>query len=538
VNRKALPTLYVSGQSEAKLNYQRPYKFSSINDSAYEVNLDDTLKLRTFRFYFEYPGEKIEISDIALKTSSQTHHLNLHQDFYTEKLKIEKSKDQLKIEVQEINGFLDSPKRFLYPSDFNNLYQLIFPIFAIIILLTFVVFHIKSINLKALTLSEITLSFLILSIFLPAPIYNIALILMAIVNIRKINIKKIFEQKINLIIIAFFLLYLLNNVFVSEEGYKSMGTIERFLPFLIIPVFIPSISNRKLLGLFPVSAIALGFGMLITSIFDAYIHGNATFLSFDNFSKFLHPVYYSYLLFFSIIYVHYEYHSKIKLIIQIILFGFLILSGSKLILLFTILMMVLTMLKSKKTLLLAGTIIIISLLFSPLINRYKTIFKTDDLSLLNEKHIENHNDARINGLTLRLILWREALATMQDVEYIIGKGVAKDDTIEMKERLANLGLEKHQNYNPHNQYVDTFMRTGIFGLILLLVIPIYCLIWAIKSKDVILMQFSVLMIVVMLTESIFGRVNGIYFFTLTLIILMNSRAIHENSNIRNERNTQ
>ena len=99
--------------------------------------------------------------------------------------------------------------------------------------------------------------------------------------------------------------------------------------------------------------------------------------------------------------------------------------------------------------------------------------------------------------------------------------------------LKKLGLNQHQNYNPHNQYVDTFWRTGILGLILLIMIPLYSLRWAIKNKEVVLIQFSALMLVVMLTESIFGRVRGIYFFTLVIVLLINSPKKNENSDIRN-----
>ncbi|MEZ4792900.1 MAG: O-antigen ligase family protein [Gelidibacter sp.] len=533
VTPKGLPTVYLSGKTEEKLNFQKAYKFEKVKDSTYSIKLDDTLLLRRFRCYFEYPGEKLTIYNINLVGQDGKHSLKLNKFKEFEHIKKAKAKDKLVLDIQALNGYFTNPKRFLYASDFVDIYQLLIPLCLIIALLGFLVFYLKKVDIKALSLSGISLAILILSIFMPAPIYNVALILAAVVNIRKISFKAIYANKINLLFIAFFLLHLFSNVFISEESYTEMSTIDRFLPFLILSLIIPSIATKKLLGLFPLSAIAIGFGLLMTSIFDVYVHQNLAFVSFNGFTKYLHPVYYSYLLFFSIMYIHHEYHGNLKHLIQLILFGFLVFSGSKLVLLFTIVALVLTMRKNKKAIIGIGILGLIILLFSPLNNRFKTIFQTKDLSILEEKHIDNDNDPRINGLTLRLILWRETLSTMEGMDYIIGDGVSKSTNKKLFDRMTHLGLLHHQDYKSHNQYVDTFWRTGIIGLVLLLMIPIFSLIWAIRSKEVVLAQFCALMLVVMLTENIFGRVNGIYFFTLVILLITNSRPIDEHSDYRN-----
>lgn len=533
VTPQGLPTVYLSGKTEAKFNFRKAYKFTLVKDSTYSIKLDDTIQLRKFRCYFEYPGEKVIIHDITVIGPSGTHTLNLRKIKEFENIKRVKVKGKLDLTVLKLNGYFTSRKSFLYATDFVNLYQLIIPIVLIIAVLGFLVFHLKKIDLKSLSVSEISLAILILSIFMPAPIYNVALILATVVNIRKIRFKAILANKINLLFLGFFLLHLLSNLFVSEESYTEMSTINRFLPFLILSLIIPCVATKKFLGLFPLSAISIGFGLLMTSIFDVYVHQNLAFVSFDGFTKYLHPVYFSYLLFFSIIYIHHQYHGKLKYLFQLILFGFLVFSGSKLVLLFTVLALVFTMRKNKKAIIGIGVLGMIIVLFSPLSNRFKTIFNPDDLSILNEKHIDNDNDPRINGLTLRLILWRETLSTMEGMDYLIGDGVSKSTNKKLSNEMTNLGLLHHEDYKSHNQYIETFWRTGIIGLILLLMIPIYTLIWAIKSKEVVLVQFSVLMLVVMLTENIFGRVNGIYFFTLVILLIINSRPINEHSNHRN-----
>lgn len=532
ITYNGLPTVYISSNSEQKFNFEYPYKFKRTKDSTFSIKLSDTLKLRRFRCYFEFPGEKVIIYKIDLISEVGNQSLTLNEIREVEQIKKTTLSEELIIDIEATNGFFSNPKRFLYKSDFVNIHQMIIPLILIIALLGYLLFNLKRIDFKSLTLSEISLSILIISIFLPAPIYNVALILVAILNIKKLGLKNILAKKINLIIISFFFIYLINNLFLSDEGYKELSTIDRFLPFLILALFIPPIATKKFLGLFPLSAIVIGFGLLMTSIFDVYVHQNLAFVSFNGFTKYLHPIYYSYLLFFSITYINHEYHGKLKYPVQLILFVFLIFSGSKIVLLFTIIALLLNTPRNKKAVIPVVVLGMIILFFSPLNNRFKTIFKSDDLSILNESHLADDNDARINGLTIRLMLWREALSTMSDYEYLIGKGVSKNTNKKLSEKLSDLGLDHHKNYQPHNQYVDTFWRTGLIGLLALLAIPLYSLIWAIKSKEIVLVQFSILMLVAMLTENIFGRVNGIYFFTLVILLIINSKSINEHSDFR------
>jgi O-antigen ligase len=205
---------------------------------------------------------------------------------------------------------------------------------------------------------------------------------------------------------------------------------------------------------------------------------------------------------------------------------------------FSLLVLIITHVNNKKIFIIIIPITFVIILFSPLKSRFNDILNQKDFSILQEKRIVDEADPRINGLTFRLILWREALNTMHGKDYVLGKGVTDQTDKLLEDRLVNLGLLSHKSFNPHNQYVDTFWRTGVFGLVLLILIPIYSLVIGIKRKDKLIIQFSLFMFVVMWTESIFGRVNGVYFFTTVILILMNSNKVNENSNTRHQRNTQ
>lgn len=534
ISKKGIPIMYVSKSKQEKLDYAKVYRFKKRNDSVYVASFEDFMILRKFRLYFEYPNEHITMSNIKLITNSENISLAISELDNYQHLKRINNGNKLDLEIYKSKAFIETPKSFSYSSDIESIYLFLIPIIFLIGLIVLVFNALKKQTFfKVSNIKVLSVIILLSTIFLPAPIYNIALILTALINIKSFNLKDLLSNKINIIIIAFFVIYLLNNLFVSHEGYKSMGTIERFLPFLILPIALYTSQFRKLLFIFVIVAFIIGFGLILTSIYDVYIHKNLVFLSFEFFTKYLHPVYFSYLLFLSICYIDLNYTGKKKYFLEFILFVFLIFSGSKMVFIFSIMVIFFNLIKNKKTLLIIAPLTAIVVLFSPLKHRFNDILSQEDLSILNEEYIENNNDPRVNGLTLRLMLWREVIATMNGVDYIIGKGVTKTTNKLLQTRLANIGMINHTNFNPHNQYIDTFWRTGIIGLLFLILIPVYSLILGIRNKDKLLIQFSLFMIVVMLTESIFGRVTGIYFFTTVLLLLMNTTKINEDSYNRN-----
>ncbi|GGG36530.1 O-antigen ligase family protein [Bizionia arctica] len=532
VNKKVIPLVYIVKGNDEAIDFKKPYLFQKIIDSTYLAVLDTSSKVRKIRLYFNNPTEDLYLYDIVIKTKNEIKSVKLNDINLVGSLSLKKTDDKYSINANGKHSFIELPKTFIYTSDFKNIYQLVFPTLILLVLMVLVIKALKPIDIGPFTITSLTLSFLILSVFLPAPIYNIALILIAVLHLRNISWLAIKAQKINLIILGFFMLYMINNIF-SDEGFKEISTIDRFLPFLVLAAVLPSIADRKYLSLFPISAFVLGFGFLLTSVFEVYIYQNFEFLSFDYFSKYLHPVYFSYLLFFSICFIDHNYKGKSKYFLEFVLLVFLIFSGSKMVFLLSLIVVFINLLKNKKTALLILPLVIIVILFSPLKSRFDEILKKEDFAILNENPIENSNDARVNGLTLRLLLWRESIATMSGLDYVFGKGVTKETNKILENRLVNLGLVNHKSFNPHNQYVDTFWRTGIIGLILLILIPVYSLVIGIKRKDKLIIQFSLFMFVVMFSESIFGRVNGVYFFATVILILMNSNKVNENSHIRN-----
>ena len=126
---------------------------------------------------------------------------------------------------------------------------------------------------------------------------------------------------------------------------------------------------------------------------------------------------------------------------------------------------------------------------------------------------------------------------------LFGIGTALESSNVLTNRLEKRGLEKgHTKYDPHNQYITTVYKTGVLGLLMLLLICFYTLLNAIKTKNKLAFYTIIMFIVAMMAESLLQRVVGIYFFTCILLLLsslkFSSNNYFENSNFRYPRNSK
>jgi hypothetical protein len=88
----------------------------------------------------------------------------------------------------------------------------------------------------------------------------------------------------------------------------------------------------------------------------------------------------------------------------------------------------------------------------------------------------------------------------------------------------------YQNKNFHNQYIQIFAETGIFGLLLLLSLVSLNLIRAIKTKNFVHISFAVVTISLFFTESLLSRQRGVVFFVI-LFCIFNAK---NNSRLNNK----
>lgn len=533
------PILYVMNNSGVGFDFSSPYSAKiSLDSTCIIFDLGESKAFRKLRLYFEKKVENLVVENIYFISRGNRVEVDLNELKPGNNLQIlNNDNGQLEVNVQAQNGYLETPNHYLYANDVGALVMVGFGVFTILIALFFFFKKLtttQEVNIPKLP--ELSIVLFVCSIFLPHPIFNITLILSLLMVVRNFDFKQFLSEKINLIFIAFFLVLFLNDLFITASGFHNLKPTETYLPLLILPIYISCIRTSKSLIYLPISAIVLGVVMFLTSFVDAVIFKNVSYFSFDEFAKFTHPVYYSYLVAFSIFYIflYSDIAKSYKNLIQGVLFFFLILAGSKLVITLTFLIYLSLVLRNKKAVALMGVGVVVLAFFPPVQKRFKEILNVEDLSVVKEQVITDNNDSRINGLTLRLLLWQESINVVKTVpEIIFGKGVGKSTDELLRSNLEKRGLGKYKRFSTHNQFINIFMRAGLVGVFGLLMLIVFGFYKAIKNKNKLLLIMVIMFTFAMLTESVFQRVLGIYFFTTVLLFLMKPNFSNENSNNRN-----
>ena len=127
----------------------------------------------------------------------------------------------------------------------------------------------------------------------------------------------------------------------------------------------------------------------------------------------------------------------------------------------------------------------------------------------------------MQGNEARLVVWTVAFDIF--MEHPMGVGLGNLEEF-MHQRLVHYGLKKQAdlNYNPHNQYLQIAAELGIIGLLLFLGILLYGIVWAISTKNWLLLLVIFSLAINCLFESMLQRQSGIVFYCFW-ICLFSSR---------------
>jgi O-antigen ligase len=135
--------------------------------------------------------------------------------------------------------------------------------------------------------------------------------------------------------------------------------------------------------------------------------------------------------------------------------------------------------------------------------------------LVTQKALKTRNEIRTDTLessVARLIIWKSAL------EIIHGNPVFGVGTGDVREELVKKYREKkiipaiENEYNAHNQYLQTYLAVGIPGLLVLLGCLVIAFIAAIKSGNLLYFLFTLLFSFHILVESMLERQAGVIFY--------------------------
>lgn len=518
------PILYITENTQVNQDFKRTFFSYAVNDSVLLIDLNKETYIRQFRLYFQSSAENVEINGIWLQSNGDEWKLDLRELRSDEMLILEQNAQILIFEALSSQGYsYFESSRFYYTNDFPLIAVAV--VVAILLSCSLILFFSKTELFHfacTMSLSDLSVFIFILtfSLFLPQEYSNISLIVSALLLIKNLNLKNFLANKINLLLIALPILILINFFIISPDF--DFKVIEKYSMLFILPIYASCIRNSKLVILFVATAIIIGVGLLLGALIDISILRNLEIVSFENFTRTIHPIYYSYLVAFSILYIQLNVFVRHKYVIQFILILLLVLSGSKLVIFILLLWFVFTMSKGLR-LVVVPVVILTLILFTPLKDRFGSIIKIKDLEVITEEYIQNPTDLRLNGFTLRIILWQENLKSLKNIFF--GNGVSLSGSKPLVENLKKRGLTNHLEYNAHNQYISMIYKTGIIGLIILISVLTYTIKWAIQYKNFTLVNFTLLMSFAMLSESIFERVIGITFFCMVILLLSNSELI-------------
>ena len=385
------------------------------------------------------------------------------------------------------------------------------------------------------------------------PIGFILVFIIAIFGLIKKKAQFVFPNKLMIAFILLYIFYVVGTLFTNNLPL-ALNYLEYKLSFLLIPLIF-LIRPKESISLFSVS-VGLIIGIIITAI-TSFINGIQCYNEIDYFlecftSSYLtseHPTYFAVYLTLAIALSWYGWINnfrffKISLVIlfNIIAFSMLFLGLSLsgiLFALFAIGIIILILINRKWGKLVSLSTLIGAPLLMALMFFSVPSIKSDMLSSFNsfKAFFQNPDeflefDGEHNGDDVRLIMW--SVTTQEFMEHPFGVGTGNVDYFLSKRlkkyhqmEMAKMDDTKQILYNPHNQFLQTGLEIGVFGLLILLFIVIYSIRKSIQDKNWILLILASNLAFNCLFESMLQRQSGLVFFTFWLILLSISGSVEK-----------
>lgn len=338
------------------------------------------------------------------------------------------------------------------------------------------------------------------------------------------KISGVFLHDKTIYLLPAFALYTTLTLLWSSEVMTGAKVLERMISFVIMPFLFITLGKKTKIKIEYVYLI-LGLSIAIStiSIFVQFSHMKEIILFqhmssiaeiFKNVRYFIqthdfaiHPSYLSYL---SIIYLSVSiFHSKFKNTIHIV---------------FTILAIVLIIALNSRGALLTLLFILAYLLFKQLYLKKYALFLIIAFFLTSFFYItyahtrlgdtvRNFNNSTVvKTEDPRITVWRNSFSLIKE-KPIFGYGIG--DAIHVM-------VEKHEENNfkhgverrldAHNQFLETWLQSGLIGLILLILVFTFPFIQAIRKRQELLFLFLSVSFIQLLFESMFVRLAGVVYF--------------------------
>ncbi|MFN8326046.1 MAG: O-antigen ligase family protein [Flavobacteriaceae bacterium] len=419
---------------------------------------------------------------------------------------------------------------------------------------------------------------LLVTIPFPFAVNNIALgifIISAIINFKK------HQGSVTKLLVLPIILYLLMVVSCiwSIDKNESFKALSKEIPLLLIPVFFmlkkPFTKNQKkrIIEFYSHSMVLLAIFFLVRAVVRYFISNDSRvffyhgedYVDYGLVPKLLNAIHVS--VFVAVAFFYFfskEKKSFLDKAFALILFGFLLLLSSKNIVITVVLLVLIYIFFFSKSgyrmrlrnIIVLGLIVALGLSIGKIKQRFEVEFSSNTKRSLSADvvngipqgvHYVSIKEAWTNktftpndyfpGTAFRvyqLRIFKEFLS--ENNIFFSGFGLnASYPMIYNKAVFYNLymGNDGYHDKNFHNQYIQIFAELGVFGFLIIIIMLIYNLKNAIKSKDFVFFAFAFLMISLFLTESFLWRQRGVVFFT-AFYCLFNSGYLHIKEPKQNE----
>ncbi len=338
------------------------------------------------------------------------------------------------------------------------------------------------------------------------------------------------------ILILFFIVHVLGYWF-ADNKHDALNAIEIKLGFLAFPILIFSINYseleiKKIITSFVSGNLLAAFFCLFRATY-LYLFEDMNAFFYSEFSFFMHPSYFAmYLIFGQLIVMLYypkwlTHLSQLYLKISFISLTFLItifLCSSKMglitafILLPSVFIYLLFQSGYKKAIVLVLSVFVLGIVIA--YKLFPTPFERLKYALKVSESISTIDKTDGESTAVRVLIWQESVKIIKQ-HFLFGTsaGDANDKLVQAYEKEGMTGALR-KKLNAHNQFLQTFIGTGLIGFVLLLLITIGVLVFSIFTKNTLLMLFSALTTLNFLVESMLQAQAGFIFFIFFLCFLL------------------
>ncbi len=341
------------------------------------------------------------------------------------------------------------------------------------------------------------------------------------------------KNKYALLFISLYLIYLAGMIYTAHTDHGWMD-MQIKLSIILFPIILSAegemdFTKQKWFGfVFITGAVLHGFFCILYALW-LYFSKDTVQFTYMQFSKFVHPTYYSMYIDLAFLFMYYalamkgkELKKKEKLFIYIsapFLLLILILLESKMGQIITVLLIIIFILKyflSKYSAFkaVATVIAVLGLLVIGLskISRFNALG-----NLLTNK---NRDIKSGESNQARLFVWQAAWEVIKKNPVIgSGTGDAKYALLDQYQKDGMTGAY-NEILNAHNQYLQTLVAVGIPGLLMLLANLFIPLFMAIRRKRFVYTMFLLILCLNFLTESMLDQQAGTMFYGLFNSLLM------------------